>query len=120
MSTKHTWRHRGMCTSLSPEEADELFFGDNRGNRLAQTIKTFCDRCPVRIECLTTAFEHNEYYGVWGGVTPEVRQALCKTRQRATCPDCRAPQPAQADSNQLCIRCGMSWRVPEQREGVVQ
>ena len=120
MTTKHAWRHRGACTNLSPEEADELFFGDNRGNRLAQTIETFCNRCPVRIECLNAALNNSEYYGVWGGTTWEVRQALRKTRQRATCPDCRAPQPAMAEDNQLCIRCGVSWRIPAQREAVVQ
>jgi WhiB family redox-sensing transcriptional regulator len=35
-----------------------------------------CGRCPVRDECLAYALDHDEQYGVWGGLTAEERRPL--------------------------------------------
>lgn len=29
---------------------------------------SFCERCPVRRQCLAVALDNREHYGVWGGV----------------------------------------------------
>lgn len=35
-----------------------------------------CQVCPVRIECLAHALEHDEAYGIWGGKTERQRRAI--------------------------------------------
>jgi hypothetical protein len=38
------------------------------------TIREFCDRCPVRAQCLEEGMK--EVRGIWGGTTPEERRML--------------------------------------------
>lgn len=55
-----------------------LFFED------VYTAMDFCNGnlknddevCPRRNECLRTAMQNRENYGIWGGMTPEARLAL--------------------------------------------
>lgn len=35
-----------------------------------------CHACPVRATCARTALEHNEPYGVWGGLSEEHRRSI--------------------------------------------
>ena len=42
--------------------------------------KAACNSCHVRAECLESALEHNERYGIWGGLTDVERRALRDAR----------------------------------------
>ena len=44
----------------------------------------YCALCPVRFECLTSAYEHKEHYGIWGGVTALTIQRDLGAIRRAT------------------------------------
>jgi WhiB family redox-sensing transcriptional regulator len=44
-----------------------------------EAINEICRGCPVRAECLASALERDERYGLWGGLTPNERAALLKT-----------------------------------------
>jgi WhiB family redox-sensing transcriptional regulator len=58
----------GACAE---EGSPDLFFED--GN--TQAAKEVCASCPLATACLDYAFD-NEEFGVWGGTTPEERQAI--------------------------------------------
>ena len=63
--------------------ADEdwrLFFpGEGRNSRPARAV---CRRCPFKDECREWAIVHQENAGVWGGTTPDEREAIRKRRAR--------------------------------------
>src|SRR5439155_17770102 len=59
----------------------ELFFApddsesrSDRRRREAQA-KSVCQECVVRTECLQEAFEADERFGIWGGLTERERRA---------------------------------------------
>lgn len=70
------WMLRGLCRQTDPD----AFFPD-KGER-AEDAKAVCHRCPVQAECLQYALDHDERYGVWGGMTQRQLDLLRATRQR--------------------------------------
>jgi WhiB family redox-sensing transcriptional regulator len=46
----------------------------DRRRREAQA-KSVCQECVVRVECLQEAFEADERFGIWGGLTERERRA---------------------------------------------
>ncbi len=106
-----SWRSSALCSSLSPEEAAELFFPEPRyvtpdvpvpeplfrlpGWRPPEPRrfsvqpedwlpgKAFCRPCPVRFECLSHALDTREPHGMWGGLTPSERADLLRSRSSA-------------------------------------
>ena len=75
------WQEDGKC-----KEADtEMFFLDagERGkqkNQKQREAQKICRGCPVIEQCLSHALNVPEFYGVWGGMTPEQRHALLRKR----------------------------------------
>lgn len=61
-------------------------FPDERDDGAVAYAKSICDVCPVVTECLRAAFERNERYGVWGGLTYEERHALKRREARQAKP----------------------------------
>jgi len=49
-----------------------------RRRREAQA-KSVCQECAVRVECLHEAFEADERFGIWGGLTERERRAARRT-----------------------------------------
>jgi WhiB family redox-sensing transcriptional regulator len=43
----------------------ELFFAESPAD--VELAKSLCRGCPVRVECLESALERREPWGVWGG-----------------------------------------------------
>lgn len=72
---------------------------------------SFCDRCPVKAECLQWALDTGEPFGIWGGFSGYQRELVSKTRRRRLCPGCDAPDVVTEGANELCLRCGVSWAV---------
>jgi WhiB family redox-sensing transcriptional regulator len=62
------WQSRAACADSDPDlfTTDELTLG----------VQLICARCPVQGECLDYALDHDERFGVWGGVTPGERRRL--------------------------------------------
>lgn len=58
------WREKAQCRDGSGG-ITELFFSLELDD--ISRAKEFCDICPVRGECLSSALERREPNGVWGG-----------------------------------------------------
>jgi WhiB family redox-sensing transcriptional regulator len=74
------WRAAGACAQADPD----LFFPiSSTGRALGQIAKAkaVCGGCPVRQPCLEFALEHDLMYGIWGGTTPQDRQAWRRDRR---------------------------------------
>lgn len=64
------WRDYAACRGDDPAI---YFFEDTSPNHQARRT---CYTCPVRIDCLEYATEHEKDWGVWAGVTARVRLTL--------------------------------------------
>ncbi len=79
------WQTQALCAQVDPE----AFFPEKGGS--TREPKRVCRGCPVRVECLEYALEHQERPGIWGGVTERNRRRLA--RGRAQQPPAPAPAP---------------------------
>jgi len=74
-----SWRDRAACAGSSID----WFF--ERG--AAPRAKRLCDGCPVRVECLESAFREeadiraSDLSGVRGGLTPSQRRTIRRRRR---------------------------------------
>lgn len=66
------WVQQAIC----PTTDVEAFFPEKGGS--PREAKRVCAECPVRIQCLQYALEHNEKHGIWGGLTDRERRGLKK------------------------------------------
>jgi WhiB family transcriptional regulator, redox-sensing transcriptional regulator len=79
-----SWRLRAACRHLD----SGIFFspdgerGRERDAREARA-KAICARCPVIGPCAAYAIQHDERYGVWGGLSERERAVLWRQRHRA-------------------------------------
>lgn len=64
------WRDYAACKGEDPAT---FFFEDTSPNLAARRM---CYACPVRLDCLEYATEHEKDWGVWAGVTARVRLTL--------------------------------------------
>jgi len=74
------WREAGACAQLDPD----LFFPISSTGPAREQIaraKAICGACPVRRPCLEFALEHDLAHGIWGGTTPQDRQARRRGRR---------------------------------------
>jgi WhiB family transcriptional regulator, redox-sensing transcriptional regulator len=66
-----SWADRALCAETGlgdafyPEKGGEVF-----------TAKRICSMCDVRAQCLEWAIEHQEPFGIWGGLSAESRADL--------------------------------------------
>ncbi len=77
MTGAESWQARGNCVGVDPD----LFFPE-RGESVAEA-KAVCATCVVRAECLAFALEHNERFGIWGGLSARERRAIRRARRQA-------------------------------------
>ena len=88
------WRQRSKCRGMHGEEPNDPFFPTKGGSALivARMAKAVCNGedgypvCPVRQECLLSAMENGERFGIWGGRSERERQKLRKKPRRAWVP----------------------------------
>ena len=71
------WTARAVCTGADP---DALFVTGAAQRDAAR----MCQACPVRLECLADALDHQIEYGVWGGMTERQRRAILKKSPEVT------------------------------------
>lgn len=64
------WQERALCAQIDPE----LFFPEKGGS--TKEAKRICSRCEVKPECLTYALNHDERFGIYGGMSERERRLL--------------------------------------------
>jgi WhiB family transcriptional regulator, redox-sensing transcriptional regulator len=64
------WQERALCAQTDPE----AFFPEKGGS--TREAKRVCTGCDVRAECLEYALEHDERFGIWGGLSERERRKL--------------------------------------------
>ena len=73
------WMDHAACRGA----AADVFFLDH-GAGPADEARTYCDRCPVREDCLDYALANGEQFGIWGGLTLSQRLQVRRARIRAS------------------------------------
>ena len=86
------WTRRAACQGWGAREAESWaptwFPERNSENRDMSSIRRermayrHCALCPVRRECLATAYANSEHYGIWGGVHAEQIQRDLRALER--------------------------------------
>ena len=66
------WQERALCAQTDPEAV----FPEKGGS--TREAKRICQSCEVRDECLEYALEHDERFGIWGGLSERERRRLKK------------------------------------------
>ena len=69
-----TWRDQALCAQTDPES----FFPEKGGS--TRDPKRVCRACAARPECLEYALEHDERFGIWGGLSERERRRLKRER----------------------------------------
>lgn len=64
------WMLHAACKG---KDSSVFYFEDTSPNHEARQL---CINCPVRLDCLEYATEHEKDWGVWAGVTARVRLTL--------------------------------------------
>ena len=64
------WQDQALCAETDPE----AFFPEKGGSTRA--AKRVCRACEVRAECLEYALEHDERFGIFGGMSERERRQL--------------------------------------------
>jgi WhiB family redox-sensing transcriptional regulator len=67
---EQTWQERALCAQTDPE----AFFPEKGGS--TREAKRICSTCEVRSECLDYALEHDERFGIWGGLSERERRRV--------------------------------------------
>lgn len=65
-----SWQESALCAQTGPE-----FFFPAPGSSTREA-KRLCGACEGREACLAYALEHDERFGVWGGLSEKERQRL--------------------------------------------
>lgn len=71
------WQARAACNEVEP---DSLFVQ----GAAQREVRSVCQACPVRLECLADALDSRTEFGVWGGLTERERRALRRRRPDVT------------------------------------
>jgi WhiB family redox-sensing transcriptional regulator len=64
------WQGLALCAQVD----GEIFFPEKGGS--TREAKKVCRGCEVRAECLEYALEHDERFGIWGGLSERERRRL--------------------------------------------
>lgn len=69
-AVEQEWQDQALCAQTDPE----AFFPEKGGS--TREAKRICQACAVRDECLEYALEHDERFGIWGGLSDRERRRL--------------------------------------------
>lgn len=75
-----SWQRRALCAQTDPE----AFFPEKGGS--TADAKRVCAGCEVRGICLQWAINHDERFGIWGGLSERERRRYKRehrSRERA-------------------------------------
>lgn len=79
------WMGEAICAQTD----SEAFFPEKGGT--TKPAKQICATCPVRSQCLEYAMDHDERFGVWGGLSERERRKLRWEREGGMRRNARRP-----------------------------
>jgi hypothetical protein len=68
--TEDNWQERALCAQTDPE----AFFPEKGGS--TRDAKRICLGCVAKDACLKYALDHDERFGIWGGLSERERRRL--------------------------------------------
>jgi WhiB family redox-sensing transcriptional regulator len=71
-----SWQAMARCAEVDPE----AYFPEKGGS--TASAKKVCFSCEVRQTCLEYALEHDERFGIWGGLSERQRRRLRQSREQ--------------------------------------
>jgi WhiB family transcriptional regulator, redox-sensing transcriptional regulator len=72
------WQNRAACRDVG----GDAWYPEDHHN-VSRTVRTVCDSCPVRDECLEDALARDDQHGVWGGYSVRERRQIRADREGA-------------------------------------
>ncbi len=90
------WRDEARCRDGSAA-LTTLFFSEQLDD--IARAKAFCRGCVVREECLDSAIDRREPWGVWGGEIIVSGKVLAQKRKRGRPPKVRPPEILEWEIN---------------------
>jgi len=75
-SLDYLWEAEAKCRGANPG----MFFPERGASTRA--AKQVCSDCKVRAQCLESALEYNEKFGIWGGLSERERRRVRRERVR--------------------------------------
>jgi WhiB family redox-sensing transcriptional regulator len=69
-----SWHQKALCAQTDPE----IFFPEKGGS--VREAKRVCQHCEVREQCLKYALDHDERFGIWGGLSERERSRIRRAR----------------------------------------
>lgn len=106
---REPWQDEALCAQTDPE----AFYPEQGGS--TREAKTICLGCQVRHECLDYALEHDEKFGIWGGLSERERRRLKRRKQRppvysTLCGTVEGADKHQRHHEQMCLPCRTAAR----------
>lgn len=83
------WQEDALCAVTDPE----AFFPEKGGS--TKEAKRVCASCDVRVECLDYALDHDERFGIWGGLSERERRKLKKASDPTYVKPAKEPKPGR-------------------------
>lgn len=71
-----SWQDDALCAEIG----GDTWYPDK--GQSPKDAKGICYECPVRTQCLQYALDHDERFGVWGGLSETERRKLAAGRPR--------------------------------------
>ena len=75
LCTAPEWQEKAACVRVA--DPDRTFFRGEAG-----AARRYCNKCPVRQECLDFSVRLQIEYGVWGGLTAQQRRSMFSHERR--------------------------------------
>lgn len=114
------WQESAACITVDPDTL-KSFYGENEEE--TELAKSICEMCPVRLECLSSALDSEERFGVWGGSDESTRRWALSVDQygkpiqrvrNMKCPNCGSVEIKSVGVRKVRIRlecsgCSLSW-----------
>jgi WhiB family transcriptional regulator, redox-sensing transcriptional regulator len=101
MTVDTCWRDLAACRDLVTAYYDPFFAATEDGDRQAKAI---CAICSVSDPCLAFAIRTGQFWGIWGGKTPQELRPLIAQDRRGRPREQRTPAGHPNASKTLCKR----------------
>lgn len=113
MKTEFIWYAYAACRGAPPDLFSSPGDDDDESPYPSDLALMYCDRCPVRNECLDEALKLpiEDDWCIRGGTTSYQRRQMRRMTTRRTCLGCGSFDVSNTDHHELCVSCGLSWEV---------